>query len=80
MPRVISKICGFFGRGDGATFWRRRTFRRGENIALDRARHCVEHIVEKRAKLAASERAAFERANPSPVDRAKQRDIEGGWL
>ena len=74
------KICGFFGRGDGATFWRRRTFRRGENIALDRARHCVEHIVEKRAKLAASKRAAFERANPPAVDRAKQRDIEGGWL
>jgi len=74
------KICGFFGCGDGATFWRKRTFRRGENIALDRARHCVEHIVEKRAKLAASKQAAFERANLPAVDRAKQRDIEGGWL
>ena len=74
------KICGLVGRGDGATFWRKRTFRRGENIALDRARHCVEHISDKRAKLAASEQAAFERANPPAVDRAKQRDIEGGWL
>lgn len=74
------KICGFSGRGDGATYWRNRTFRRGENMALDRARHCVEHIAEDRAKLAASEQAAFERANPPAVDRAKQRDIEGGWL
>ena len=37
-------------------------------------------VVEKRAKLAASERAAFERANPPAVDRATQRDLEGGWL
>ena len=32
----------------------RRTFRRGENIALDRARHCVEHILEDRRKLEAA--------------------------
>ncbi len=61
------KICGFFGRGDCATFWRKRTFRRGENIALDRARHCVEHIVENRAKLAASEHAQFVRETSRPL-------------
>jgi hypothetical protein len=63
-----------------ATFWRKRTFRRGENIALDRARDLVERLLNDRAKLAASEHAAFERANPPAIDKAKQRDIEGGWL
>lgn len=55
------KMCGFCGSGDGATYWRRRTFLRGENIALDHARHCVQRIVEKREKLTAAERAAFTR-------------------
>lgn len=55
------KMCGFSGSGDGATYWRRRTFRRGENIALDHARHCVERIIEKRAKISAAERTAFAR-------------------
>jgi len=35
------RICGFTGCGDGATFWRMRTFRRDENIALETARLCV---------------------------------------
>ncbi len=35
------RICGFTGCGDGATFWRARTFRRDENIALETARLCV---------------------------------------
>ena len=40
------QICGFFSGGDGGvTYWRKRTFRRGENIALDNARHCVGRIV-----------------------------------
>ncbi len=78
--RRVLKIYGFCGSGDGATYWRRRTFRRGENMALDRARDLVERLLDDRAKLAASEEAAFERANPPAVDRAKQRDIEGGWL
>lgn len=43
------KMCGFSGSGDGATYWRRRTFRRGENLALDHARHCVQRIVQKQA-------------------------------
>lgn len=47
------KMCGFNGSGDGATFWRKRTFRRGDNIGLDTARHCVSRIVEDRGKLAA---------------------------
>lgn len=55
------QMCGFCGSGDGATYWRRRTFRRGENIALDHARHCVQRIVEKREKLGAAARAAFAR-------------------
>lgn len=55
------KMCGFCGSGDGATYWRRRTFRRGENLALDHARHCVERILEQRAKISAAERAAFVR-------------------
>lgn len=48
------KICGFSGRGDGMTYCRKRTFRRGENMALDRARHCVRHIVAQRGQLATS--------------------------
>jgi hypothetical protein len=40
------KMCGFSGSGDSATYWRRRTFRRGENIALEHARSCVERILE----------------------------------
>ncbi len=49
------------------TYWRRRKFLRGENMALDRARHCVEHIVESRAKLAASEHAQFVRETARPL-------------
>ena len=78
--RRVLKIYGFCGSGDGATYWRRRTFRRGENMALDRARDLVERLLDDRAKLAASEQAAFERENPPAIDKAKQRDIEGGWL
>jgi len=49
-------------------------------MALDRARDLVERLLDDRAKLAASQHAAFERANPPALVRAKQRDIEGGWL
>ena len=45
------RICGFTGCGDGATYSRKRTFLRGENIALDRASHCVQHIVDERAEF-----------------------------
>lgn len=48
------QICGFSGCGDGASFWRRRTFRRGENIGLENARHCVARVLEDRAKLEAA--------------------------
>ena len=74
------KICGFNGRGDGATYWRKRTFRQGENVALECARNCVERVVEGRAKIARAEAKAFECANPPAIDAAKQRDVEGGWL
>ena len=39
-----TKVCGFTSTGDGATFWRVRTFRRGENTALESARLCVREI------------------------------------
>jgi hypothetical protein len=78
--RRVLKIYGFNGSGDGATYWRRRTFRRGENIALDHARDLVGRLLEQRAKIEASERAAFDRAYPPAIDKARQRDIEGGWL
>lgn len=55
------RICGFMGSGDGATFWRRRTFRRGENIALDHARHCVQRILTTRRELHNSAEAAHAR-------------------
>ena len=61
------RICGFSGCGDGVTYWRKRTFRRGENMALDRARHCVQRVVDHRAKLAASERAQFVRETARPL-------------
>ena len=61
------RICGFCGSGDGVTYWRKRTFRRGENMALDRARHCVQRVVDHRAKLAASEHAHFVRETARPV-------------
>ena len=78
--RRVLKIYGFSGSGDGATYWRKRTFRQGENMALDRARDLVERLLDQRAKIAASEQAAFERENPPAIDKAKQRDMEGGWL
>jgi len=56
------QMCGFFGSGDGATFWRKRTFRRGENMALDRARHCVSRVLEDRRKLEAAQQPAAEPA------------------
>jgi hypothetical protein len=47
------KICGFVGSGDGATFWRLRTFRRDENIALETARLCVAELARMGMKEAA---------------------------
>ena len=62
------QICGFFSGGDGGvTYWRKRTFRRGENIALDNARHCVGKIVADTGKLAAAERAAECRNSHKPI-------------
>jgi hypothetical protein len=62
------QICGFMSGGDGGmSYWRKRTFRRGENIALDTARHCVERIVRDAAKLAAVERAAERRNARKPI-------------
>ena len=62
------QICGFFSGGDGGvTYWRKRTFRRGENIALDNARHCVGKIVADAEKLAAAERAAERRNARKPI-------------
>ena len=43
------RICGFAAEGDGVTFSRRRTFRRGVNVALEQGRICVNRIVEGRA-------------------------------
>lgn len=43
-------------------------------------RGLVERLIEDRAKLAKAKNEAFERANPTAIDRAKQRDLEGGWL
>jgi len=61
------QMCGFFGSGDGATFWRKRTFRRGENMALDRARHCVGRVLEDRRKLEAAQQPAVEPAAATTV-------------
>lgn len=49
------------------TYWRKRTFRRGENIALDNARHCVERIVADAAKIAKAESAAERRNARKPI-------------
>lgn len=57
--RRVLKIYGFCGSGDGATYWRKRTFRRGENIALSTARDLVEGLLADRAKLAKAEAKAF---------------------
>ena len=38
------RICGFAAEGDGVTFSRRRTFRRGANVALEQGRICVNRI------------------------------------
>ena len=38
------RICGFRAEGDGVTFSRRRTFKRGENVALAQGRICVNRI------------------------------------
>ncbi len=43
------RVCGFTSTGDGATFWRLRTFRRGENIAMGAARLCVKQMVKEAA-------------------------------
>jgi hypothetical protein len=39
------RMCGFGSAGDGITYTRRRTFLRGENITLDRARDWVERLL-----------------------------------
>ena len=47
------RVCGFTSTGDGTTFWRVRTFRRGENTALESARLCVREIAQMAEKEAA---------------------------
>ena len=49
-------------------------------MALDHARDLVERLLVDRAKLTEAEAAAFEREKPPAIDKAKQRDVEGGWL
>lgn len=44
----LLRIYGFNGGGDGIIYWRHRTFRRGENMALDRARDLVERLLRER--------------------------------
>ena len=59
--RRVLRIYGFCGSGDGATFWRKRTFRRGENTALENARDLVAKLLADRAKIAGAEAKAFDR-------------------
>src|SRR5207253_1604817 len=62
------QICGFFSGGDGGvTYWRKRRFLHGENIALENARHCVGKIVSDAEKIAAAERAAERRNSRKPI-------------
>ena len=49
-------------------------------MALDHARDLVGRLLEQRAKSAGAAAAAFDRANPPAIDKATQRDLEGGWL
>jgi hypothetical protein len=65
--RRLVRMCGFFGGGDGITWWRKRTFLRGENIALDRARYCVESVLKRRAKAERAERAEVARIAAQPL-------------
>jgi len=65
--RRVLRIYGFNGGGDGITYWRHRTFRRGENMALDRARDLVERLLDQRAKLARAEAHAFDREMAQPI-------------
>ena len=59
--RRVMKIYGFCGSGDGATYWRKRKFLRGENCALSTARDLVEGLLADRAKIAKAEAKAFVR-------------------
>jgi hypothetical protein len=64
--RRVMKIYGFCGSGDGATYWRYRKFRRGENSALDTARHVVSQLLADREIIAEEEAAAFTREMAEP--------------
>ena len=65
--RRVLRIYGFCGSGDGATYWRRRTFRRGENTAMENAGDLVAKLLVDRAKIAAQESKAFDREMSKPV-------------
>jgi hypothetical protein len=65
--RRVMKIYGFCGSGDGATYWRHRKFRRGENSALDTARHVVSRLLADREIIAEDEAAAFAREMAEPL-------------
>jgi hypothetical protein len=65
--RRLIRMAGFYSGGDGVTYWRRRTFRRGENFALDRARWLVERVLAARAKLAKAEADEFAREMKRPI-------------
>ena len=65
--RRYLRIAGFFSGGDGVTYWRKRSFRHGENYALDRARYVVSRVLDDRAKLATHEAAAFAREMKRPI-------------
>lgn len=65
--RRYLRIAGFFSGGDGVTYWRKRSFRHGENYALERARYVVSRVLDDRAKLATHEAAAFAREMKRPI-------------
>jgi hypothetical protein len=65
--RRVMKIYGFCGSGDGATYWRYRKFRRGENSALDSARHVVSRLLADREIIAEEEAGAFARETAQPL-------------
>ncbi len=65
--RRLIRMAGFYSGGDGVTYWRRRAFRRGGNMALDRARWLVERVLAARDKLAKAEAAEFTREMKRPI-------------
>ena len=76
--RRVLKIYGF--SGDGATYWRKRTFRRARTWRSTMRATSWSGCSLTLRSSPRRRRQLLNAKKPPAIDKAKQRDVEGGWL